>query len=116
MLIRLAFSVYVALDPAIMIIDEALAVGDALFQKRCYERLNWFRKNGGTILFVTHDMGLVPQLCDRAIALESGRVAAEGEPDRVAREYHKMLFGGGTGVVSSTVGGQASAQLGKEVR
>jgi lipopolysaccharide transport system ATP-binding protein len=116
MLIRLAFSVHVALDPAIMIIDEALAVGDALFQKRCYERLSQFRKNGGTILFVTHDMGLVPQLCDRAIALESGRIAAEGEPDRVTREYHKMLFGGGKGLVSNNVAGHPSARLGKEVR
>jgi lipopolysaccharide transport system ATP-binding protein len=93
MVLRLAFSVYVAMDPLIMIVDEALAVGDARFQRKCYQRLDAFRKNGGTILFVTHDMGVVPQICDRAMILERGEMYAEGAPLRIAREYHRLLFG-----------------------
>jgi lipopolysaccharide transport system ATP-binding protein len=93
LVLRLAFSVYVAMDPLIMIVDEALAVGDARFQRKCYQRLDAFRKNGGTILFVTHDMGVVPQICDRAMILERGEVYAEGSPLRIAREYHRLLFG-----------------------
>jgi lipopolysaccharide transport system ATP-binding protein len=93
MVLRLAFSVYVALDPSIMIVDEAMAVGDARFQRKCYRRLNDFKSRGGTILFVTHDMGLVAQICDRAMVLENGRVFADGPPERVIREYHRLLFG-----------------------
>lgn len=93
MVLRLAFSVHVALDPAILIVDEALAVGDARFQKRCYDRINSFRKRGGTVVFVTHDMNLTAQLCDRAMILEKGEIYASGEADRIAREYHRLLFG-----------------------
>jgi lipopolysaccharide transport system ATP-binding protein len=93
MVLRLAFSVHVALEPSIMIVDEAMAVGDARFQRRCYRRLSEFRSSGGTILFVTHDMALVAQICDRAIALEKGQVFADGPPQRVIREYHRLLFG-----------------------
>jgi lipopolysaccharide transport system ATP-binding protein len=93
MVLRLAFSVHVALDPSILIVDEALAVGDARFQKRCYDRINAFRKRGGTVVFVTHDMNLTAQLCDRAMILEKGQLYALGEADRIAREYHRLLFG-----------------------
>jgi lipopolysaccharide transport system ATP-binding protein len=96
MVLRLAFSVHVALEPSIMIVDEALAVGDARFQRKCYRRLDEFRNGGGTILFVTHDLGLVAQTCDRALVLERGEVYAEGSPDRVVREYHRLLFGPAT--------------------
>ena len=92
MVLRLAFSVHVALDPSIMIVDEALAVGDARFQRKCYRRLHEFRREGGTVLFVTHDMGLVAQICDRAIVLENGTLYAQGSPERVIREYHRLLF------------------------
>jgi lipopolysaccharide transport system ATP-binding protein len=92
MVLRLAFSVHVALDPAIMIVDEALAVGDAGFQRKCFRRLDEFRAKGGTILFVTHDMGLVAQLCDRAMLLENGAIFADGPPRTVIREYHRLLF------------------------
>jgi len=93
MVLRLAFSVHVALEPSIMIVDEALAVGDARFQKRCYDRLNSFRRGGGTVLFVTHDMHLTAQLCDRAMILEKGEIYDQGEPGRLVREYHRLLFG-----------------------
>lgn len=93
MKLRLAFSVHVALEPSIMIVDEAMSVGDARFQRKCYRRLEEFKRAGGTILFVTHDMGLVSQICDRAIVLEKGAVFAEGPPSRVIRDYHRLLFG-----------------------
>jgi homopolymeric O-antigen transport system ATP-binding protein len=92
MVLRLAFAVHVALEPLIMIVDEALAVGDARFQRKCYRRLEEFRRNGGTVLFVTHDMGLVAQICDRALVLEKGELFTEGAPERVIREYHRLLF------------------------
>ena len=93
MTLRLAFSVHVALEPSIMIVDEALAVGDARFQRKCYRRLDEFKKAGGTILFVTHDMSLVSQICDRAIVLEKGTVFSVGLPSQVIRQYHRLLFG-----------------------
>lgn len=93
MTLRLAFSVHVALEPSIMIVDEALAVGDARFQRKCYRRLEEFKNRGGTILFVTHDMGLVSQICDRAVVLEKGTVFADGPPSQVIRQYHRLLFG-----------------------
>jgi lipopolysaccharide transport system ATP-binding protein len=93
MVVRLAFSVQAVLEPDILIVDEALAVGDAKFQKKCYERLDRFRNRGGTILFVTHDIGAIVQLCSRAIALERGEIMSDGDPRLVSREYHALLFG-----------------------
>jgi lipopolysaccharide transport system ATP-binding protein len=93
MMMRLAFAVQTAVDPSVLIVDEALAVGDARFQKKCYERLERYRREGGTALFVTHDTGIVTEICSRAIILEEGRIFDEGEPHRIAREYHRLLFG-----------------------
>jgi lipopolysaccharide transport system ATP-binding protein len=116
MVLRLAFSVYVAMDPLIMIVDEALAVGDARFQRKCYQRLDAFRQNGGTILFVTHDMGVVPQICDRALILERGEVYAEGSPLGVAREYHRLLFGPSQADVEPQPGRRHEEGAAREVR
>jgi lipopolysaccharide transport system ATP-binding protein len=93
MLLRVAFAVQTALQPEILIVDEALAVGDARFQKKCFERLAQLQKAGTTLLLVTHDSGTVVQFCTRAMILEGGRVYAAGEPQRITREYHKLLFG-----------------------
>ena len=93
MVVRLAFAVQTVLEPDILIVDEALAVGDAKFQKKCYDRLDRFRQSGGTVLFVTHDSGTIVQLCTRAVALERGQIMSEGDPRRVTREYHALLFG-----------------------
>jgi lipopolysaccharide transport system ATP-binding protein len=95
MLLRVAFAVQTALRPEILIVDEALAVGDARFQKKCFERLAQLQKAGTTLLLVTHDSGTVVQFCTRAMILEGGRVYAAGEPQRITREYHKLLFGPG---------------------
>jgi lipopolysaccharide transport system ATP-binding protein len=94
MVLRLAFAVQTAIEPELLIVDEALAVGDARFQKKCFARLEQLRARGTTILLVTHDTSTIVQFCTRAIILEQGRIFAAGEPKKLAREYHKLLFGG----------------------
>lgn len=97
MFMRLAFSVVANVDADILIIDEALAVGDAYFVQKCMRFLSDFRKAGGSLLFVSHDMGAVKALCDRAIWLERGRVVADGSPDAIAKRYLEAMY---TGTVS----------------
>jgi lipopolysaccharide transport system ATP-binding protein len=92
MVMRLAFAVSTAVEPDVLIVDEALAVGDAKFQKRCFARLEELRRRGTTILFVTHDMGTVTQFCSRAMLLNEGQVLRIGEPRNVCRAYHRLLF------------------------
>jgi hypothetical protein len=106
--------VQTALRPEILIVDEALAVGDARFQKKCFERLAQLQKAGTTLLLVTHDSGTVVQFCTRAMILEGGRVYAAGEPQRITREYHKLLFGPGDGDPGGAESGDFSSR--KEVR
>lgn len=93
MLVRLGFALQTVLEPSVLVVDEALAVGDARFQKKCYDYISGFRKRGGTILFVTHDTGIIVQICDWAMILEQGKTLDAGEPHRIAKEYHKLLFG-----------------------
>ncbi len=92
MMMRLAFAVQTAVEPELLIVDEALSVGDARFQKKCFARLEQLRLKGTTILFVTHDTGTVVQFCTRAMVLDGGVVVTEGTPQAVAREYHQLLF------------------------
>ena len=94
MMMRLAFAVQTAVQPDVLIVDEALAVGDVRFQKKCYDRMYRLKEEGGTILLVTHDSGTIVQMCDRAIIVENGQLHDEGDPQRIARCYHKLLFGG----------------------
>lgn len=89
MMMRLAFSVAVQVDPEILIVDEALAVGDVFFQSKCFRRLEDLRAKGVTILLVTHQLGTVVSLCDRAIFLDHGRKLAEGLPKAVVDEYYR---------------------------
>lgn len=91
MFVRLAFAVQVQLDPEILIVDEALSVGDALFQKRCYQRLEQFLRNGGTLLFVSHDQEAVRTLTDRAILLEGGQCGLIGRSSEVVLEYRRRI-------------------------
>src|SRR3546814_18827728 len=79
MVARLGFSVAVHLDPEILLIDEILAVGDAHFQAKCYDRLDEFRRQGATLVIVTHALAEVQRLCDRAVWLEGGKIAMQGE-------------------------------------
>ena len=87
MQLRLGFSVGIHLNPAVLIVDELLAVGDAGFQEKCIERIERFQKEGKTLLFVTHDMNLLRHFCRRAIHLEAGRVVADGRADEVTAAY-----------------------------
>lgn len=87
MFMRLAFSVATEINPQILLMDEILAVGDAAFQVKCFERIDRFRDAGKTILFVTHSIGQVLQHCNRAILLEKGQLMLDGPPEEVARFY-----------------------------
>jgi lipopolysaccharide transport system ATP-binding protein len=87
MLARLAFAVQVALDPEVLIVDEALSVGDFFFQQKCAAHIRAMQARGVTILFVSHDMGMVRNVCSRAIYLRSGEVVFVGEADRAALLY-----------------------------
>jgi ABC-type polysaccharide/polyol phosphate transport system ATPase subunit len=91
--VRLAFSVAIQVSAEILLIDEVLAVGDAAFQYKCFEEFKRLKREGRTILFVTHDMGAVERFCDRAMLLEKGRMVAIGEPESIARRYIQLNFG-----------------------
>jgi homopolymeric O-antigen transport system ATP-binding protein len=92
MYIRLAFAAAIAVAPQILIIDEALAVGDAVFQHRCMRRIKEMQENGTTILFVSHDPSAVRALCNRAILLNQGQKIAEGTPSDVLNRYQKIIM------------------------
>lgn len=91
MYMRLGFSIAVFVEPEILLIDEILAVGDVAFQKKCLEKMSEFKKNGVTIVFVTHSLGTVNDFCNRAIWLEKGEIKAEGEPEKVISAYQWSL-------------------------
>lgn len=92
MLIRLAFSVAINIEPDILIVDEALAVGDELFRRKCFSRIESIRSNGATILFVSHSGAQIVEICDRAILLDGGEKVAIGSPKKVVGLYQKLLY------------------------
>jgi ABC-2 type transport system ATP-binding protein len=87
MYVRLAFAVAVHIDPEVLLVDEVLAVGDEPFQRKCLERIKQFQREGRTIVFVTHGLELVRQLCDRVIMLEKGVVKVDGSPIAALRAF-----------------------------
>ena len=91
MFVRLAFALAINVEPEILIVDEALSVGDVFFQSKCYRRMEEIRKNGTTILMVTHDMGSVIKYCDRVVLLNKGHYVAEGAPGKMVDLYKKIL-------------------------
>ena len=99
---RLAFAVATSVDPDVLIIDEALSVGDARFQLKSFDRIRRFKSERRTILFVSHSIHTVVAICDRAVLLERGRIIADGEPNEVGNLYHELLFGPG-GLTHDTV-------------
>lgn len=106
MMVRLAFAVSVCVEPDILIVDEALAVGDAVFQFKCLDRLRRLTDSGTTLLFVSHDMGMVKNFCNHVIYLQRGAVKASGSPDEMAelylldiRDEQRRTSGGPAGVV-----------------
>jgi lipopolysaccharide transport system ATP-binding protein len=88
MYVRLAFAVAAHLDPQILIVDEVLAVGDMAFQKKCLGKMEQVAGGGRTVLFVSHNMPVVISLCQRAMLIKEGTLAAEGEPEEVVRHYY----------------------------
>lgn len=92
MMMRLAFSVAIHVEPEILIVDEALAVGDERFQRKCFSRIEQIRNDGATILFVSHSGGTVIELCDRAILLDAGEKLAIGTPKQIVGSYQKLLY------------------------
>ena len=91
MFVRLAFAVAINIDPEILIVDEALSVGDVFFQAKCYHKFEEFKKQGKTILFVSHDLGSVAKYCDRVVLLNKGVKNCEGEPKEVIDIYKQIL-------------------------
>jgi ABC-type polysaccharide/polyol phosphate transport system ATPase subunit len=93
MLVRLAFATAIQVDAEILLIDEVLAVGDAAFQQKCFEEFFRLKREGKTIVFVSHDMYSLERFCDRALLMERGRMVELGDPHTIARAYHKLNFG-----------------------
>jgi lipopolysaccharide transport system ATP-binding protein len=92
MFIRLAFAVAISVDPNILIVDEALAVGDGIFVHRCMAKIKDFQDAGGTILFVSHDVGAIARLCSQVAWINAGSVAGLGEPGQITKRYQAWIY------------------------
>lgn len=92
MFVRLAFATAINVDPDILLVDEALAVGDTVFQHRCMSRIRKIQEQDKTIFFVSHDIGAVQKLCSKAILLEEGEMVCMGTPEEVTQEYHRIVW------------------------
>jgi ABC-2 type transport system ATP-binding protein len=93
MYMRLAFAVAVHVDPDVLVIDEVLAVGDAAFQRKCFERAVDLRRRGKTIVIVSHDLESIRRFCDRTIWVENGKIVADGNPPKVTERYLEVVDG-----------------------
>lgn len=93
MFVRLAFAVAINIDPEILIVDEALSVGDVFFQAKCYRKFEEFKKKGKTILFVSHDLSSISKYCDRVYLLNQGVLLGEGAPKKMIDVYKQVLVG-----------------------
>lgn len=92
MAVRLAFAVAINLNPDVLVVDEALSVGDELFQRKCFARIETLKADGMTVLFVSHSGATVVELCDRAVLLDGGELLAMGRPGEVVSRYQKLLY------------------------
>jgi lipopolysaccharide transport system ATP-binding protein len=110
MQVRLAFSVATAVRPDILIVDEALSVGDAYFQHKSFERIRAFRQQGTTLLIVSHDKAAIQSICDRAILLSAGQLLMQGRPEAVMDYYNAMLADPGEEGVCQTVSSDGTTQ------
>ena len=113
MYVRLGFAVATNVDPDVLLVDEVLAVGDESFQRKCLDRVRDFQKQGRTIVFVTHAADLVRQICDRAMVLDHGNVAAWGTPSEAVRVFREHMLAGGHDDEGDAA---AEAAHGREVR
>ncbi|HLM24626.1 MAG TPA: ATP-binding cassette domain-containing protein [Pyrinomonadaceae bacterium] len=105
MYVRLGFSIAAHLDPDVLLLDEVLAVGDASFQRKCIQRITELKKNGTTIVFISHDLRAVQQLCDRVILLKRGQIEADGDPAETIAFYQSS---------SAQLSGQATGGMGQQ--
>jgi len=106
MYVRLGFSIAAHLDPDVLLLDEVLAVGDASFQRKCIQRITELKKNGTTIVFISHDLRAVQQLCDRVILLKKGQIEADGDPAETIGLYQSL---------SGQLGGPGAGSWGREL-
>ena len=93
MFVRLAFAVAINIEPEILIVDEALSVGDVFFQAKCYHKFEEFKKMGKTIIFVSHDLGSISKYCDRVFLLNKGNLLGEGNPKEMIDAFKRVLVG-----------------------
>ncbi len=93
MFVRLAFAVAINIEPEILIVDEALSVGDVFFQAKCYHKFEEFKKLGKTIVFVSHDLSIISKYCDRVFLLNKGNLLGEGSPKEMIDAYKRVLVG-----------------------
>jgi lipopolysaccharide transport system ATP-binding protein len=112
MQMRLAFSVATARRPDVLIVDEALSVGDAYFQHKSFERIREFRRQGTTLLIVSHDRGAIQSICDRALLLDGGRLAYQGTPEQVMDYYNALIAEreGATSTIDQTLAADGRTQ------
>ena len=92
MFVRLAFSVATSVEPNVLVVDEALSVGDEAFQRKCFARIESIKSRGGTILFVSHSAAAIVELCDRAVLLDGGELLLAAKPKVVVDRYHKLIY------------------------
>lgn len=106
MVMRLAFSIAIHAEPDTFLVDEALAVGDAHFQQKCYKRIQEFRERGGSILLVSHDLNSIKMLCDKVLLLDHGQVIEQGDPEQVVNSYNFLVasMGDGNAQLSRKIG------------
>lgn len=102
MFVRLAFAVAINIEPEILIVDEALSVGDVFFQAKCYHKFEEFKEAGKTILFVSHDLSSVSKYCDRVVLLNKGEKLAEGSPKEMVDLYKKLLVNNDSEVTANS--------------
>lgn len=93
MFVRLAFAVAINVDPDIVIVDEALSVGDIKYQRKCISKIEEFKEKNKTILFVSHDAGMISNLCNTAILIDSGKIVSRDEPRKVTKLYLQLMYG-----------------------
>jgi lipopolysaccharide transport system ATP-binding protein len=110
MQMRVAFSVATARRPDVLIVDEALSVGDAYFQHKSFDRIREYRKQGTTLLIVSHDKGAIQSICDRAILLDAGRLAKQGEPEAIMDYYNAMIAQKENSKIEQTISETGKAQ------
>ena len=91
MVMRLGFAIAIHSNPTCFVVDEALAVGDAYFQQKCFKKIRQYKEEGGSILFVSHDLNAIKVLCDRALVLHQGKVAVQGTPEQAVNFYSELL-------------------------